>query len=140
MPVWSETLAENFQRCQQRHGGIIDQLKRAKGIWVNKLKDYRDCFTHYAPVDTILGISVELYSQTWEVRAKIPTNPNAREIMNFKYSRRVELLKYSISVYKHMMALDKAIARSLYISYKNNTYPKRIHNLFSTGVRERPNK
>ncbi|GMX66232.1 hypothetical protein Elgi_55040 [Paenibacillus elgii] len=121
--------------CKKELDGPIADLKRAKNIWVNKLKDYRDCFMHYTPVDTLLGISANYYSDGWEVRAKIPVNPNAREILNFNFSRRVELLRYSISVFKHMMALDKAISKTILRLYKKKEYPVRTNNLFSIGVR-----
>src|SRR5207302_10828818 len=35
---------------------LLDVFRRAQRRWVNRLKDYRDCFTHYTPVDTMLMV------------------------------------------------------------------------------------
>lgn len=121
--------------CKKNLNGPVDILKKAQSLWVAKMKDYRDCFVHYTPVDTLLGISAELYTNGWEIRGKLPVNPNARDILGFKYSRKVELLKYAISVYKHMSALDRTMAREIAKLYKNNDFPKRIRNLFFLGKR-----
>ncbi|MDQ0657834.1 hypothetical protein [Paenibacillus sp. W2I17] len=135
--AYKDHMPPSFNKiCKKDLDGPIRDLQNAKAIWVTRLKDYRDCFIHYTPVDTLLNISANLYSKGWEVRAKIPVNPNAREIMNFKYSRRVELLNYSISIYKHMRALDKRISKTIFKLYKKKQYPVRISNLFSIGVRE----
>lgn len=70
------------------------------------LEDYRDCSTHHTPVDTLLTVSAWKTKAGYKVGAKLPTNPNVREIMGFRYSMRVELLRYAISVHRHMAALD----------------------------------
>ena len=33
--------------------------------WVNRMKDYRDCFVHYTPVDTMLSIRMVLRKAGW---------------------------------------------------------------------------
>mgnify|MGYP006912952131 CR=1 FL=1 len=81
-------------------------------------------------------ISASPYSNGWEVRAKLPTNPNSRDILKFKYSRRTELLKYAITTHKHMMALDRRIADEIWRLYKTGEYPKRTSNLFNIGIRQ----
>lgn len=117
--------------------GLVDILRRAKSLWVSRMKDYRDCFTHYTPVDTDLAMSLAQYSDGWQVRAKLPVNPNCRDILCFRYSQRVELLRYAISIYKHMSALDAAVAKEIRRLYKINEFPKRTHNLFFVGGRTR---
>ncbi len=112
-------------------------LKKAQKIWVSRMKDYRDCFVHYTPVDTLLSISVEQYSNGWEVRGKLPTNPNVRDIIGFKFSRRVELLKYAISVFKHTSVLDSTVSKEIYKLYKANQFPKQLNNLFFQGKRDK---
>jgi len=40
----------------------INIFKEEKVKWVSKLKDYRDCFTHYTVVDTLLSIVARKYN------------------------------------------------------------------------------
>jgi hypothetical protein len=117
--------------------GLVDILRRAKSLWVSRMKDYRDCFMHYTPVDTDLAMSLAKYSDGWEVRAKLPVNPNCRDILCFRYSRRVELLRYAVSLYKHVLALDAAVAKEIRRLYRINKFPKRTQNLFFVGRRAR---
>jgi hypothetical protein len=118
-------------------GGPVEILRQAKKLWVSRMKDYRDCFTHYTPVDTLLAFTINYYSDGCEVRARLPINPNAREILLFRFSRRVELLKYAIATYKHTMSLDRAVAKDIMRLYKSDQFPKRIKNLFFVGQRRR---
>src|SRR5262249_6134227 len=85
---------------------------------------YWDCFTHYTPVDTMLMVVLRRYSDRWEMRAKLPTNPNARDILGFRYSRRVELLRYALRVYGELIALDRAVARTVSHLYRQKHYPR----------------
>lgn len=134
--AYKEQTPPNFNKlCKKDFEGPINILKKAQKVWVKKMKDYRDCFIHYTPVDTMLGINADLYNDGWEVRAKLPVNPNVREILGFRYKRSVELLKYAISTYKHMLALDKALAKEIRKLYKKKEYPKKITNLFFLGAR-----
>lgn len=80
--------------------GLAILLKKANKLWVSRMKAYRDCFVHYCPVDTVLMMSANLYSNGWEIRCKLPVNPGVREMIGFRYSRRIELLKYAISTYR----------------------------------------
>ena len=117
--------------------GPVEILRQAKTRWVSRLKDYRDCFVHYTPVDTVVSIKLQEYSDGWEVRCKLPTNPNARDILGFRYSRRVELLKYSITAFTHMVALDKKVGVCLRNLHRAGLYPKRREHLFFVGKRTR---
>lgn len=117
--------------------GPVEILRQAKTRWVSRLKDYRDCFVHYTPVDTVLSIKLRRYSDGWEVRCKLPANPNIRDILGFRYSRRIELLKYSITVFKHMVALDKKVGVCLRDLHRAGLYPKQRKYLFFVGKRTR---
>jgi hypothetical protein len=117
--------------------GVVELLRYAKSKWVTRLKDYRDCFTHYTPVEEHPLVTFWQSANGWEIRCKLPTNPNVREMMSFRYSRRVELLKYSIATYRNMMTLDKKVAEEIRRLYQAGNYPMRTKNLFFLGVRER---
>jgi len=108
-------------------------LKKANKLWVKRMKQYRDCFVHYTPVDTMLFVHADLYSNGWEIRCKLPINPNVRETLGFRYSRRTELLKYTISTYRHMQSLDKAVGKEILRLFRNKQFPKRTANLFFVG-------
>lgn len=134
---YREQLPPSFSKlCKKRYDGSIALMQFAKAKWVDKMKDYRDCFVHYTPVDTVLTINAYQNINHWRIRAKLPINPNVRDILGFKYSKRVEVLTYTIQVYKKMRILDRAIARSILAKYKVGEYPKRITNLFFLGKRE----
>lgn len=117
--------------------GVVELLRHAKSKWVSRLKDYRDCFVHFTPVDHGPYLTFWQSPKGWEIRCKLPTNPNVRDMMGFRYSRRVELLKYSIATYRNMMTLDKKVAEDIRRSYQAGNYPLRIKNLFFLGARER---
>src|SRR5207244_2983725 len=89
---------------------LVNIFRQAQSRWVKRMKDYRDCFTHYTPVDTLLSVGLRRYPDAWEYRAKLPINPNVREIMGFRYNRRTELLRYAIKVRKDMALLDRRVA------------------------------
>jgi hypothetical protein len=122
--------------CAKRNlDGPVDLLRKAKDQWVNRLKDYRDCFIHYTPVDNESYVQCFRYPDGWEVRCPIPTNPNVRESEGFRFSRRVELLRYAISVYDKLRLLDRRLGRSIKVAWQQGTFPKRVDNLFFLGVR-----
>lgn len=136
--AYDEQMPPSFNKlCSKNLNGPANILKKAQKIWVSKMKDYRDCFVHYVPIDRFVSIKATRYSNGWEIRGKLPINPNIREPSKFKFSRRVELLKYSISVFKHMLALDNSVAIEIYKLYKINQFPKRIDNLVHLGERKK---
>ena len=116
-------------------GPLKDIFLRAQLRWVTKLKAYRDCFTHYTPVDTLLWLVLREYEKEWQLRAKLPVNPNVREILGFRYSKRVELLTYAVAVWRHLNAFDRAVAREIDRLYRTGDYPQRIRGLFFVGGR-----
>jgi hypothetical protein len=42
-------------------GALRDTLRGAQNKWAQQVKDYRDCFIHYTPVDTILSVKFVRY-------------------------------------------------------------------------------
>jgi hypothetical protein len=107
----------------------------AKSRWVQRMKDYRDCFVHYTSVDTHLSCSCTRYGREREVRCKLPVNPNARDIIAFRWSRRHDVLSYAISLWRHIAAFDRKIAAMLRDDWKRSNYPARTDHLFSVGQR-----
>jgi len=114
---------------------ILDLFQSAQRRWVSRLKDYRDCFVHYTPVDTLLQVTMQRCATGWELRAKLPTNPNIREILGFRYSRRIELMRYAIIVHRHMTAFDRVVAKALMKLYRKGAFPVRTEHLFFVGRR-----
>lgn len=126
-----------FCRKQIPDDKILALFQAAQKAWVNRMKDYRDCFVHYTPVDTMLSIRMVRRKAGWETRCKIPSNPNEREVQRFRFPLRVELLRYALSVRRKMRRLDRDIATHIQAAYKSGLYPVRKHGLFSVGRRER---
>ena len=126
-----------FCRKQIPDDQILALFQTAQKNWVNRMKDYRDCFVHYTPVDTMLSIRMVLRKARWETRCKIPSNPNEREILRFRFPLRVELLRFALFVRRKMQRLDKDIAAHIWTAYKSGLYPARNRGLFSVGRRER---
>jgi hypothetical protein len=109
-------------------------FRMAQSRWAQRMKDYRDCFVHYTPVDTLLMLAMVRYSDGWELRAKLPSNPKAREIGRFRWTRRSELLGYAIRVWKRFVVFDRVVSRTIWRAYRNGQYPRRTSNLFSVGM------
>lgn len=137
--AYPQQMPPNFNKFCKKEGdsGVLGVMKRARLRWVSRLKDYRDCFTHYTPVDTMLWIGLVQCSDGFHFRAKLPVNPNVREILGFRYARRVELFRYACTIWRHMMALDRAVALEIGRSFRSGDYPKRTSNLFFVGRRDR---
>jgi hypothetical protein len=72
--------------------GPVGVLRKAQVLWVQRMKDFRDCFAHYTPPETVLLISLVRYSDGWQIHAKLPRNPNVRDITRFRYSHRMEFV------------------------------------------------
>jgi hypothetical protein len=124
--------------CNKRQlSGAVDLLRSAQQLWVHRLKDYRDCFVHYTPVDNEAWIHCHRYRDGWEIRCAIPVNPNIREAEGFRFSRRAELLRYSIATHKRLMTLDRRIGQLIRKEWQEGIFPKRFHNLFFVGERQR---
>ena len=134
----AEPVPANFNKYLRRtKGPIAAEMHEANIRWVRKLKDYRDCFVHYTPVDRLPQITATLYSNGVEIRCRLPINPNVRETLLFRYSRRLELLRYAIYVYRSLTALDRAIGRCVQDLYARGEYPARTKALFGIGARRR---
>jgi len=126
-----------FCRRAERSDSLLALFHSAQARWVNRLKDYRDCFTHYTPVDTMLSIRMVRRKGGWETRCKIPSNPNEREIQRFRFPLRVELSRLAFSVRRNMNKLDRDVAAHIDQAYRQGRYPQRTRGLFSVGRRER---
>lgn len=138
--AYRDEMPPNFNRfCRKQIPGdkTLALFQAAQKEWVNRMKDYRDCFVHYTPVDTMLSIRMVRRKAGWETRCKIPSNPNEREILRFRFPLGVELLRYALSVRRSMRRLDRDIAAQIDKAYKSGLYPVRKHGLFSVGRRER---
>ena len=117
--------------------GIVDLFRQAQSDWINKMKDYRDCFVHYTPVANSVYVIVFKLKRNWKMWCKIPVNPNIRVADGFVFSRRIDLLQYAISIHQNLIKLDKQVAEKIQELYNSGQFPKRINNLFYIGHRER---
>lgn len=118
-------------------GPFRDILARASQEWVARFKDYRDCFVHYTPVDRLPTIGVRRYMNGFELRCRLPTNPNKRENVMFRYNRRTELLRYALHVYRNLRKLDSDVARTIRHLHAAGLFPVRTTNLFGVSIRQR---
>jgi hypothetical protein len=126
--------------CAKRDlDGPVSILRLAQREWVETLKDYRDCFVHYTSVDTHPGLYFEIKygRKTCYLHARLPSNPNARDITEFRFRPAIDVLHYTIGVYRQMICLDQVIAKELLALYDCGAYPKRFRFLFGVGRRER---
>ena len=138
-PAFVQHAPPSFTKlCKWSHAHpLLDILRSAKARWVNRAKDYRDCFIHYTPVDTLVMVVIRYYRDGWELRAKLPTNPNVREILGFRFARRTELLRYAIATYANLIALDRRVAKTIWSLYRAGEFPQRRDNLFFLGSRRK---
>ncbi|MEW5980141.1 MAG: hypothetical protein AB1898_30470 [Acidobacteriota bacterium] len=136
-PAFAQESPPSFNKLCKKTGDhpLLVEFRRAQTRWVQRMKDYRDCFIHYTPVDTMLMVTLTKYPTGWEFRAKLPNNPNVREILGFRYSRKVELLRYAITVHRNMAAFDKRVAAIIERKYSAGEFPVRRDHLFFVGAR-----
>lgn len=135
--AYKQNTPANFNRfCKKApDGDLKDLFLRAQRLWVLQMKEYRDCFTHFTPAETLLSLHIEQFADVYQLRGKIPVNPQARDILRFRYSRRVELFHYATAVWKHIVAFDRAVAALLWRRYRQGTYPQQFTGLFFLGQR-----
>jgi hypothetical protein len=126
-----------FCRKEIANDPYLTLFQTAQKRWVNRMKDYRDCFVHYTPADTQLSIRLIRRAKGYETRCKLPINPNERDITRFRFPGSIELLRYAISLQRNMQALDRAVALLVKRDYQAGTFPARRQGLFSVGRRER---
>lgn len=117
--------------------GVVDIFRKAKENWIDEMKNLRDCFVHYCPIDSMPRIIFYKTETMWKIWCKLPTNPNIRVVDGFKYSKNLDLLKYSYELYSNFKKLDKEVAEYLLDLYENKKFPKRINYLFSIGHRQK---
>jgi hypothetical protein len=122
---------------KKANGPFRDILLRANSDWVARFKDYRDCFVHYTPINRLPLIGVTCYMNGFELRCRLPTNPNKRENALFRYNRRTELLRYSLHVYRKLRRLDSDIAREIGNLHAAGRFPVRTTNLIGVSIRQR---
>jgi hypothetical protein len=126
-----------FCRKEIANDPYLSLFRTAQERWVNRMKDYRDCFVHYTPADTQLSIRLVRRANGYETRCKLPINPNERDITRFRFPLSIELLRYAISLQRNMRALDRAVASLLKRGYRDRSYPVRTQGLLTVGRRER---
>lgn len=115
--------------------GVVEIFRAAKIDWIDNLKNLRDCFVHYVPIDSLPTITFYKDETDWKIWCKIPINPNVRIADAFEFSRDLDLLEYSISTHNKLMYLDKEVTNYLESLYIQGKFPKRIENLFNIGRR-----
>ena len=116
---------------------LANILRKAKKAWVDRTKDYRDCFVHYTPIDHEPRIVMEKHGSQWRIQCPLPRNPNAREISDFRFRPRLDLLVYSLHIFENLRKLDVSIARELSRMRRAGKFPTRRWHLFHVGRRDR---
>ena len=108
-PLFPRQVPPKFTRLCRRAdlAGVVDDFRKAQVLWVQRMKDLRDCFVHYTPVDNESMMQANPIAGVLELWARLPTNPNARESDVFRYSRKLDVLRYSLTVHRHLCALDR---------------------------------
>lgn len=137
--AYKEQLPASFNQASKKkeRDEIIDFLVSEKTAWVDGLKDYRDCFTHYTPVDTLLSMKLVREEMDWVVWGKLPSNPNERDITRFEFSPEYDVLCYSIEVFSKLVNFDHEISKILESRYNRGVFPVSTSGLFYVGKRER---
>ena len=133
--AYKEQLPANFNRlCKKSHlTGPASRLRIAQRRWVLKMKAYRDCFVHYTPADTMLLAGAYHRRGALQVWCSIPRNPQARDIIRFRSSRRTDVLRYAFTLWRHMLSLDRLVAADIARMFRAKTFPQKRDNLFHLG-------
>jgi hypothetical protein len=133
--AYKEHLPPSFNKlCKKTHlTGPARRLRTAQRKWVIRMKSYRDCFVHYTPADTVLMAGAYYRRGALQVWCSIPRNPQARDIIRFRSSKRTDVLRYACDVWRQMLALDRVIAVDIIRMYRKNAFPQKRDNLFHVG-------
>ena len=113
------SLPQNFEATVKACGDIPLFLRsRLDDSWANvglRLKDYRDCIQHYAPVDLGIGTAVlrRATDNSWRMHIMIPTNPEVRSRRKFAYDEAPDALTYCWEVTNHLLSLAKDIIEAV---------------------------
>ena len=137
--AYKQEMPPSFSRfCRKEISGdpFSAVFRSAQERWVNRMKDYRDCFVHYTPTDTHLSVRLVRRTRGYETRCKLPINPNERDITRFRFPLSVDVLRYALSLRRRMLALDKSVGSLLKDAHVGHRYPVRAHGLFTVGRRE----
>ena len=76
-------------------GGLKDIFRKAQNQWAQRMKDYRDCFIHYTPVDTLLDHYVSV-SRRMGIKSEIAgqSESSGNHSVSVEATQRVALLRY----------------------------------------------
>lgn len=120
-------------KFNRENNEILEYFKTIKNEWVDTLKSYRDCFTHYAIPDTLLSVTAINKDSKFFIYAKIPTNPDVRDITCFKFDDEIDVLSYSLQLHQKLISFDKTVSELIQNLYQQNKFIIRTSNLFSVG-------
>jgi len=86
-------------------------FSKADKRWIRKLKKYCLSAQRYPLFDQDEKIGVARHSDGWELRIKLPTNPESAGSGDLRFSRRNEVLRFALNMFKCWRALDAALYR-----------------------------
>jgi hypothetical protein len=112
-------LPSNFKKtipaCKKLPQELRETLVTSWETYGEELTRYRDCITHYSPVDFALGTASmqRLPDGIWSVLMRIPDNPAAKSQAAFTFARRLDALTYGWELCNEIVRIATAIVKSL---------------------------
>jgi len=101
---------------------FVNELNKSWNTFGKKLKDYRDCVAHYAPLnDGGTTCWMNWYAKRWGMIVRLPANPKAQSRNAFDFDSGPEALSYCHSVACHLVDLCESMdAQTKVASYLAN--------------------
>lgn len=109
----------NFEKtlaaCRNLPAPLRDTLVHSWSTHGTKLKEYRDCIQHYAPVTFGYETAVTrpLKNGLWSVQIRIPDNPSSKSKPQFRFLLGLDALTYAWEVTNELVYIVNAIGNSI---------------------------
>lgn len=79
-----------------------------------RIKDYRDCISHFVPLDPGLRTSwLEPIGERWGMTVRIPSNPDAKSRRSFSFDNGPDALSYAYETLVHLTELSEIVEASI---------------------------
>lgn len=90
--------------------------------WAYDMIQYRDFYIHYGPFEDVHASRITLSQDGFKICHRLPDNPKLPR-HQFKYTKNVDALEYSITVYNKLTELQSALVSEICSLNKIGKYP-----------------
>lgn len=106
---------KTFPLCNRLPSGLAQDIRENWDTLGSRMKEYRDCIQHYAPVAYSQGtVYMERGpADAWTMRALIPDNPEIRTAKRFTFSHNLDALTLGWDSANSLLSLCKLVLETI---------------------------